>query len=164
MKENSHDQIQGVCSPEEIGLISSAVEECLRLLDATENEIHGIVMERHGKVFCETYLQPYGAGKPHTNHSLGKSYTCTGFGLACTEGLISPDERFVDVFADEFALYGIEPDENMRKLKMSHLMSMSVGMARMPEMAPEPAMPEMPSTSVVATETMVAMTSFAYVI
>ena len=37
-------------------------------------------------------------------------------------------------------------------------------LARMPEMAPEPAMPEMPSTSVVATETMVAMTSFAYVI
>ena len=134
MKENPHDLIQGVCSPEEIGLNSSAVEECLRLLDATENEIHGIVMERHGKVFCETYLRPYGEGKPHTNHSLGKSYTCTGFGLACTEGLISPDERFVDVFADEFALYGIEPDENMRKLKMSHLMSMSVGMARMPEM------------------------------
>ena len=134
MKENPYDLIRGMCSPEEIGLSSSAVEECLRLLDATENEIHGIVMERHGKVFCETYLTPYGGEKPHTNHSLGKSYTCTGFGLACTEGLISPDERFVDVFADEFSLYGIEPDENMRKLKMSHLMSMSVGMARMPEM------------------------------
>ena len=134
MMNQPNDLIRGVCSPEEIGLSSSAVEECLRLLDGTENEIHGIVMERHGKVFCETYLRPYGEGKPHTNHSLGKSYTCTGFGLACTEGLISPDERFVDVFADEFALYGIEPDENMRKLKMSHLMSMSVGMARMPEM------------------------------
>ena len=37
-------------------------------------------------------------------------------------------------------------------------------LARMPEMAPDPAMPEMPSTSVVATETIVAMTSLAYVI
>lgn len=129
-----NDLILGQCAPEAVGLSSHQVEACLRALDATENELHGIVMERHGRIFCETYLAPYSGQMPHTNHSLGKSYTCTGFGLACAQGLLSEEERFTDVFAEEFERYGIVPDEKMKRLKMRHLMSMSVGMARMPEM------------------------------
>lgn len=128
------DLIKGTCTPEESGIDSAAVEACLRALDETENEVHGIVMERHGKVFCESYLQPYGNGKVHTNHSLGKSYTCTGFMMACSEGKLSPEERFVDVFEEDFRRLDITPDEKMNRLKMRHLMSMSVGMAGMPEM------------------------------
>ena len=130
----SYDLIRGACTPEAVGLKSADVLACLTALDASENEIHGFVAARHGKVFAETYLAPFGADLPHTCHSLGKSYTCTAVGVACTQGLLSPDDLVTDVFKEEIAQFGITPDENMRAMKLRHLMSMSCGMERMPDM------------------------------
>ncbi|HPF86527.1 MAG TPA: serine hydrolase domain-containing protein [Candidatus Limiplasma sp.] len=129
-----YDLITGDCTPESVGLRSADVLKCLQALDATENEIHGFAAARHGKLFAETYLAPYGAQIPHANHSMGKSYTCTGLGIACTEGLLSPEDPVCDVFAGEIARFGATPDANMRKMKLKHLMSMSCGMERMPDM------------------------------
>ena len=130
----NHDLITGSCSPEAAGLKSEDVLRCLRALDATENEIHGFAASRFGKVFAETYLAPFGAELPHACHSMGKSYTCTAVGIACAEGLLHPDDLVMDVFAEEIARFGAQPDENMRKLRLRHLMSMSCGMDRMPEL------------------------------
>ena len=129
-----HDLLTGECSPESIGLHSSDVLNYLHALDETQNEIHGFAAARHGKLFAETYLAPYAADIPHANHSMGKSYTCTGLGIACTEGLLDPDNLITDVFATEIARFGAKPDENMRKMRLKHLMSMSCGMERMPAM------------------------------
>lgn len=130
----SHDLIQGTCSPEAVGLRSADVLECLKNLDLSANEIHGFAAARHGMVFAESYLSPFGAELPHACHSLGKSYTCTALGVACAEGLLSPDDAVVDVFAEEIARFGAQPDANMRSMKLRHLMSMSCGMERMPDM------------------------------
>ena len=127
-----HDLIKGVTSPEAVGLKSQDVLTYIRALDASENEIHGIVAARAGKVFAESYLAPYYVDLPHTCHSLGKSYTCTAMGMACTKGLLSPEDLVTDVFAEEIARFGAKPDANMRAMKLHHLMSMSCGMERMP--------------------------------
>lgn len=127
-----HDLIQGFCTPEAVGLRSADVLQCLKALDASGNEIHGFAAARRGKLFAETYLAPFGAELPHTCHSLGKSYTCTALGIACTEGLLDPDDLITDVFREEIERFGAVPDENMRKMKLRHLMSMSCGMERMP--------------------------------
>ena len=130
----SFDLIRGACTPEAAGLKSADVLACLQALDESGNEIHGFVAARHGKVFAETYLAPFGGTLPHTCHSLGKSYTCTAVGVACAQGLLSPDDLVVDVFAEEIKRFGITPDDNMRVMKLRHLMSMSCGMERMPDM------------------------------
>lgn len=126
------DLMKGLTSPETVGLKSQDVLNYVRALDASENEIHGLVAARAGQVFAESYLAPYGSDLPHTCHSLGKSYTCTAMGIACTEGLLSPDDLVTDVFAEEIARFGATPDANMRTMKLRHLMSMSCGMERMP--------------------------------
>ena len=126
----THDLVTGFCTPEAAGLSSTDVLRCLRELDASGNEIHGFAAARHGRIFAESYLAPYGAEIPHTCHSMGKSYTCTAVGVACTEGLLNPDDRVVDVFAEEIARFGAKPDENMKKMRLRHLMTMSCGMAR----------------------------------
>ena len=128
------DLIKGTCTPESVGLKSADVLKCLKDLDASENEIHGFAAARHGKVFAETYLAPFGAELPHACHSLGKSYTCTTLGIACTQGLLDPEDLITDVFQEEIARFGATPDANMRKMKLKHLMSMSCGMERMPDM------------------------------
>ena len=127
-----HDLIRGHCSPEAAGLKSQDVLACLRALDESENEIHGFVAARKGMIFAESYLKPYDAHIPHTCHSLGKSYTCTAVGIACTQGLLDPNDLVTDIFAEEIARFQAKPDDNMRKMRLCHLMSMSCGMERMP--------------------------------
>ena len=128
------DLIRGEITPEEAGINSRDVLECIRALDETENEVHGFVAARHGRIFAESYLAPYAKDIPHTCHSLGKSYTCTAVGIACTEGLLSPEDKVVDLFAGEIAAFGIESDDNMSKIKLCDVMSMSSGMERMPDL------------------------------
>lgn len=131
---NPNDVCLENAAPEDIGLSSRDVEACLRALDETENEIHGFVAVRDGKIFAESYLSPYAENLPHTCHSLGKSYTCTALGVAMTEGLASPDDRVVDLFAEEIQKYGAQPDANMKKIRLRDVMSMTNGMLKNPMM------------------------------
>ena len=98
-------------TPEEKGISSLRILQALQALDATENEIHGVMIAVDGEVISESWPHPYEPGFPHTNHSMGKSWTCTAVGIACTEGLLSPDDRLADLFAEEFQNYGAEISE-----------------------------------------------------
>ena len=69
-------------SPEAAGIKSSRILKLIKDLEATGNEIHGFMVARGGKVLAETWMAPYAANIPHSCHSLGKSYTCTG---ACSK-------------------------------------------------------------------------------
>lgn len=119
-------------TPESKGVSSRALLELIQAMDATDNEVHGFMLERDGVVLAESWLAPYRPEYPHTCHSLGKSYTCTAVGIACTEGLLSPEDLIVDIFADEIALYGITPDPLYKTLKLRDMMCMGDGMERMP--------------------------------
>ncbi len=120
------------CAPEEKGVSSARVLQTLQAMDATENEIHGVMIAVDGAVISESWPKPFAPSFPHTNHSMGKSWTCTAVGIACTQGLLSPEDRVADLFAGEFESYGIEPSEGMREARLRDLMSMSCGMTGMP--------------------------------
>lgn len=119
-------------SPEETGIASSAVLRLVEELEKTGNELHGLMVARHGKVIAETWWAPYSASLPHACHSLGKSYTCTAVGIACTEGKLHPDDLMADLFAEEIEACGAKPDANFQKLRLRDVMSMTNGMAKMP--------------------------------
>ena len=129
-----NDLVLGYMSPEACGISSRELLKLIRQMDASPNELHGFAAARHGYIFAESYLQPYARDIPHTCHSFGKSYTCTAVGIACTEGLLSPEDRIVDLFADEIRRFGTNPDDGMKSLRLRHLMSMSTGMEKMPQM------------------------------
>ena len=95
-------------SPEKQGVSSARVLQALQALDANENEVHGVMIAVNGCVISESWPRPFAPEFPHTNHSMGKSWTCTAVGIACTKGLLSPDDLLVDLLAEEFKLYGIE--------------------------------------------------------
>lgn len=119
-------------TPEEKGVSSLRVLQALRALDATENEIHGVMIAVDGEVISESWPRPFDPSFPHTNHSMGKSWTCTAVGIACTQGLLSPEDRVADLFAEEFESYGVEISQGMREARLRDLMSMSCGMTGMP--------------------------------
>ena len=116
-------------SPEKIGIPSEKVKELIEALDSCGTEMHGFMLVRHGCVAAECWWSPYHRDMVHINHSLGKSYVCTAIGAAITDGLLSVEDRIVDLYEKELAGYGIVPSENMKKLKVKHLLTMTNGMS-----------------------------------
>ena len=117
-------------TPEAVGVSSAAVE---RLLDelTRRSEMHGIMLMRHGKVFAEGCWAPYALGLRHALHSHSKTYYATGFGVGVTNGLVSIDERLVDIFPDDLPK---NVSDNLASLKVRHVLGMSAGFDKNPSL------------------------------
>lgn len=122
------------CTPEEVGFSSSQVETCIRELSHDLTTMNGFMAARHGKVFAECWWSPYAPSIPHSNHSFGKSYTATAIGIALGEGLLSLDEKMVDVFADDIREKNIVLPDGMEKITVENVLTMTNGMAYHPDM------------------------------
>jgi len=79
---------------------------------------------RHGQVVAEGWWAPYSAERPHLLYSLTKSFTSVAVGLAIADGLLSLDDRVVDVLPDHVPA-GIS--EQGRRVTVHHLLSMTSG-------------------------------------
>ncbi len=116
-------------TPEEVGVPSEAVDWLLDRLEEGWTEPHGLMLMKKGRVFAEGWWKPYAPGIRHGLQSHTKTYAATAVGLAYTEGLLTLDERIIDIFPDKAPA---EPSENLKKLKVRHVLSMGCGMDEMP--------------------------------
>lgn len=118
--------------PEEAGISSRLLLELLQELDGCGTEMHGLMIERHGKVVLEGWWAPYDSATAHICHSMGKSYVGTAVGLACTQGYLHVGDKIIDLFAEEMEAFHILPSENMKKLTIEHVLMMANGMTCQP--------------------------------
>lgn len=61
--------------PEEAGISSRLLLELLQELDGCGTEMHGLMIERHGKVILEGWWAPYDSATAHICHSMGKQFS-----------------------------------------------------------------------------------------
>ena len=87
-------------------------------------EMHSFKLLRHGKVCTEGSWAPYAPETQHILFSFSKSFTSTAIGFAVQEGIISLDERLIDIFPDKAPE---EPGENLKKCQVRHLLMMGCG-------------------------------------
>lgn len=120
--------------PEKIGLPAAKAKKFLQMVQHDKTEMHGVMAMKDGKVFLESWWAPFGREFPHSCHSMGKSYTCTAIGLACTEGLLSMDDRIADLFADEIKQWNIRQTPQFERLLVRHVVTMTNGMEHMSEL------------------------------
>jgi CubicO group peptidase (beta-lactamase class C family) len=97
-----------------------AVEGHTHPLDA----VQGFMLLRHGNVAAEGWWTPYGPQSPHSLYSLSKSFTSSGIGLAVAEGLLTVDDPVLKFFPDDAPA---NPGENLRAMRVRHLLSMNTG-------------------------------------
>ena len=116
-------------TPEAMGIPSEAVIALIEKLQSCGTEMHGFMLARHGAVVSECWWAPYHRDLVHICHSLGKSYVVTGIGAACTDGLLRMDDRIADLFAEELKGYGITPSDNLKKLTVRDVATMTNGMS-----------------------------------
>ena len=126
MNSASVDRSLPRSAPEIQGVASSAV---LGFIDAVETsgiELHSFMMLRHGHVLAEAWWNPYRADTPHMLYSLSKSFASTAAGLAIAEGKLSLDDTVLSFFPDDAPA---EVSDNLRAMRVRHLLSMSSGNA-----------------------------------
>ncbi|BCY08622.1 serine hydrolase [Actinoplanes sp. L3-i22] len=111
-------------TPAAAGVSSLAIGALLDRLEGVAVELHSIMVVRRGHVVAEGWWAPYSAGRPHLLYSLTKSFTSVAVGLAIGDGLLSLDDRVVDVLPDRVPA-GVT--EQARRLTVHHLLSMTAG-------------------------------------
>jgi CubicO group peptidase (beta-lactamase class C family) len=113
-------------TPAASGLSSRSIGRLLDWLEAHSSETHSIMVVRRGHVVAEGWWSPYSADRPHHLYSLTKSFTSVAVGLAIADGLLSLDDRLVDVLPDHVPS---EVSEQGRRITVHHLLSMTAGHA-----------------------------------
>ncbi len=111
-------------TPESVGIPSGAIVNMLDQLYREGIEMHSFKILRHGKVCAEGSWAPYAPETQHILFSFSKSFTSTAIGFAVQEGIISLDERLIDIFPDKAPE---EPGENLKKCQVRHLLMMGCG-------------------------------------
>lgn len=111
-------------TPESVGIRSGAITEMLDELYRYGIEMHAFMLLRHGKVCAEGSWLPYRPGVQHIMFSFSKSLTSTAIGFAQQEGLLSLDERLIDIFPEKSPE---NPSENLKKATIRHLLMMGCG-------------------------------------
>ena len=113
-------------TPEAEGIASSAILDFVRAADSGLDSLHSMMIVRHGRVVAEGWWKPYTAGRPHMMFSVSKSFTSAAVGLAISEGLLTLDDRVVDLLPDDLPT---DIDAHLNALTVRHLLTMTTGHA-----------------------------------
>jgi CubicO group peptidase (beta-lactamase class C family) len=118
-------------TPEAEGVSSAAIQAFLDAMAQTKNELHSLIVSRHGKIVAEGWWKPYAAEIPHTMYSMSKSFTSTAVGLAVAEGKLSVEDKVTSFFPRELPA---QISDNLAAMQVKHLLTMSSGHEKDPTM------------------------------
>ena len=112
-------------TPAAAGIDPAGIADFVRALDALD-ATHSVMLLRHGSVVAEAWWHPYTADRPHSLFSISKSFTSTAVGFAVAEGLLTLDDRVVDLLPDDLPA---EVGPHLAAMRIRHLLTMTTGHA-----------------------------------
>jgi len=110
--------------PDEQSVDARKILDFLDDMSASGYELHSFMLYRHGHVIAEGWWWPYDANRRHMMHSLTKSVTACGVGIALGEGRFSLDDKVISFFKDELPSL---VSENLAAMRVRDLLSMQTG-------------------------------------
>jgi CubicO group peptidase (beta-lactamase class C family) len=113
-------------SPDQAGVDPRAVLDFIDNVFAENLDLHSFMLYRHGKVVSEGWSWPYERRRPHMMHSLTKSVTACGVGLAIEEGHFSLHDPVISFFDEELPA---TIDSKLEKMTVRDLLTMQSGHA-----------------------------------
>jgi CubicO group peptidase (beta-lactamase class C family) len=104
--------------------LNAAFDNYLAAVAAAGQDLHSIMIVKGGKVVKEHWQSEGAPDKLHILNSVSKTFTSTAVGLAVAEGKLSLSDKVVDLFPDKLPA---EVSENLKKVEVRHLLTMSGG-------------------------------------
>ena len=104
--------------------LDKAFGEYLAAVEAAGQDLHSIMIVKDGKVVKEHWMSEGAPDKLHILNSVSKTFTSTAVGLAIAEGRLSLSDKVVDLFPDKLPA---EVSDNLKKVEVRHLLTMSGG-------------------------------------
>ena len=101
-------------TPESVGIGSKGILNFLDRIEKSQIELHSFMVIRHGQCAAKGWWKPYDEKFRHPLYSFSKSLTATAIGFAEQEGILSLDEKIIDIFPE---LLPENPSEYLKKLK-----------------------------------------------
>lgn len=114
-------------TPEEAGLSSRALLDFLDAAESAGIELHSVMVVKDGKLAANMHFAPHTQKTPHICYSMSKPFTSMAAGFAISEGLLSLDDRVVDVLADKAPA---NPDPWLASVTLRHLLCMGSGLVQ----------------------------------
>ena len=114
---------------EEAGISPASLAELYHRLEDPALGLHSFMVYKNSGVAAEAWWAPYRPELGHTLFSASKTYTGLAIGFAVEEGLLSLDDRVVSFFPEYLPSRHCE---NMEKMQIRHLLTMSTGFASDP--------------------------------
>ena len=106
--------------------LDNAFEAYLKAVADSSEDLHSVMVLQHGKVLEEKMFVPDTA---HILNSVSKTFTSTAVGFAIEEGLLSLDDKMVDIFPESVPE---EPQEYLSAVTIRHLLTMNSGHGKDP--------------------------------
>ena len=111
-------------TPESVGIRSGDIRTFLKEAYKAGIQLHSFMLIRHGKVAAEGWYRPYSEDARQIIYSFSKTFTQTAIGFAEQEGILSLDEKLVDLFPEELPE---TVSENLALADIESLLTMSCG-------------------------------------
>ena len=111
-------------TPESVGIHSKGIIDFIESAASKGIEQHSLMIIRHGKCAAAGWWKPYGPEYLHPLYSFSKTLTATAIGFAEQEGILSLDEKLIDIFPDKLPN---EVSDNLREVSLHHLLIMGCG-------------------------------------
>lgn len=111
-------------TPEAEKFDANAVTNYLAAVKEAKQDLHSIMIVRHGKVIAEHWLGDNAPDKPHVLHSVSKTFTATAIGFLVADKKLKVTDKVISFFPDHL------PDtvsSYLKELQIKHLLTMSVG-------------------------------------
>ncbi len=118
-------------SLEDVGISREGIQNLVQMLidtpidSVSSQEIHGVLIARHGKLVLEEYFHGEHLEKPHDTRSAAKSLTATLVGASIKAGI--PVDVSSPVYQVMNGAFPSDLDPRKRALTVEHLLTMSAG-------------------------------------
>lgn len=106
--------------------LDKAFGNYLKAVEKSGQDLHSIMIVRHGEVVKEQWLGEGDRNKPHVLNSVSKTFTATAIGLAVAEGRLKVTDKVISFFPDKLPA---EVSPYLKELEIRHLLTMSSGHA-----------------------------------
>ncbi len=106
------------------GVSRRAIREYYAAAVAAGEQIHTLQIWQGDHCLCRLAPEPYSCTDRREVYSLSKTFCSTAIGCAVDEGLLSVDDRIVDLFPDKLPE---EVSENLARMRVRHVLSMNTG-------------------------------------